>query len=101
MTCQRLALFTALLVSPFALAQNSQDQDPRSRGDDRGRKVVTVAFGTGDAGPVPVIPPLGRDVYYEGLSSIGPAPQVPPFAPVSSRRTASKLVHSWSPDAIW
>src|SRR6185436_2454663 len=41
MTCQRLALFTALLVSPFALAQNSQDQDPRSRGDDRGRKVVT------------------------------------------------------------
>jgi hypothetical protein len=34
-------------------------------------------------GPVPVIPPLGLDVYYEGLSSIGPPPPVPPFAPVS------------------
>ena len=36
-----------------------------------------------DAGPVPVIPPLGLDVYYEGLNSLGPPPQVPPFAPVS------------------
>lgn len=34
-------------------------------------------------GPVPVIPPLGLDVLYEGLNSIGPPPQVPPFAPVS------------------
>jgi hypothetical protein len=34
-------------------------------------------------GPVPVIPPLGLDVYYEGLNSIGPPPPVPPFAPVS------------------
>ena len=36
-----------------------------------------------DAGPVPVIPPLGLDVYYEGLNSLGPPPQLPPFAPVS------------------
>ena len=34
-------------------------------------------------GPVPVIPQLGLDVFYEGLNSIGPPPQVPPFAPVS------------------
>ncbi len=34
-------------------------------------------------GPVEVIPPLGLDVVYEGLNSIGPPPQVPPFAPVS------------------
>jgi plastocyanin len=34
-------------------------------------------------GPVPVIPQLGLDVLYEGLNSIGPPPQVPPFAPVS------------------
>ena len=36
-----------------------------------------------NAGPVPVIPPLGLNVYYEGLNSIGPPPQVPPFAPLS------------------
>ena len=34
-------------------------------------------------GPVPVIPQLGLDVFYEGLNSIGAPPQVPPFAPVS------------------
>jgi plastocyanin len=34
-------------------------------------------------GPVEVIPPLGLDVLYEGLNSIGPPPPVPPFAPVS------------------
>lgn len=34
-------------------------------------------------GPVEVIPQLGLDVVYEGLNSIGPPPQVPPFAPVS------------------
>ena len=34
-------------------------------------------------GPVPVIPPLGLAVFYEGLNSIGPPPPVPPFAPVS------------------
>jgi plastocyanin len=34
-------------------------------------------------GPAEVIPPLGLDVVYEGLNSIGPPPQVPPFAPVS------------------
>ena len=34
-------------------------------------------------GPVPVIPQLGLDVFYEGLNSIGPPPPVPPFAPVS------------------
>ena len=34
-------------------------------------------------GPVEVIPPLGLDVMYEGLNSIGPPLQVPPFAPVS------------------
>jgi hypothetical protein len=34
-------------------------------------------------GPVAVIPPLGLDVLYEGLNSIGPPPQVPPFAPLS------------------
>ena len=32
---------------------------------------------------MPVIPQLGLDVFYEGLNSIGPPPQVPPFAPVS------------------
>jgi plastocyanin len=157
MTLQRFALVAALLVCPFASAQDSQAQDTQQgRGDDRGRKIVTVAFGAGlntaqpgneqnhhvlpnvirvnagdvvnfvvsglhvirvydrgvllsdvkatipdecevnpvppaefpancftDAGPVPVIPPLGLDVYYEGLNSLGPPPQVPPFAPVS------------------
>ena len=34
-------------------------------------------------GPVPVIPQLGLDVFYEGLNSIGPPPPVPPFAPLS------------------
>jgi hypothetical protein len=34
-------------------------------------------------GPVPVIPPLGLAVYYEGLNSIGPPPPAPPFAPLS------------------
>src|SRR5688572_1140185 len=33
--------------------------------------------------PVPVIPPLGLDVYYQGLNSLGPPPPVPPFAPLS------------------
>ncbi|MGH8175678.1 MAG: hypothetical protein ACREV5_05390 [Steroidobacter sp.] len=33
--------------------------------------------------PVPVIPPLGLDVYYEGLNSLGPPPPAPPFAPIS------------------
>jgi hypothetical protein len=157
MTFQRFALVAALLACPFAFAQDNQGQDTQQgRGDDRGRKIVTVAFGAGmntaqpgneqnhhvlpnvirvntgdvvnfvvsglhvirvydrgvllsdvkaqipdecevnptppaefpatcftDAGPVPVIPPLGLDVYYEGLNSLGPPPQVPPFAPVS------------------
>jgi len=35
-------------------------------------------------GPTPpVIPPLGLDVYYEGLNPLGPPPQTPPFAPFS------------------
>jgi plastocyanin len=35
-------------------------------------------------GPTPpVIPPLGLDVYYEGLNALGPPPQTPPFAPFS------------------
>jgi plastocyanin len=33
--------------------------------------------------PVPVIPPLGLDVYYEGLNSLGPPPPAPEFAPLS------------------
>jgi plastocyanin len=149
-----LAASTAvtLLAAPLAIAQNEQD----SNGDrQRGRNIVTVAFGAGlntaqpgnaqnhhilpnvirvqagdvvnfvvsglhvirvydkgvqlkdvkaqipdecevnptppaefpencfTEGPVPVIPPLGLDVLYEGLNSIGPPPPVPPFAPVS------------------
>lgn len=35
------------------------------------------------SGPVPVIPPLGLDVYYEGLNPLGPPPPVPPFASLS------------------
>jgi plastocyanin len=35
-------------------------------------------------GPTPpVIPPLGLEVYYEGLNPLGPPPQTPPFAPFS------------------
>jgi hypothetical protein len=157
MTLKPFALVAALLACPFASAQDHQAQDSQhGRGDDRGRKIVTVAFGagmntaqpgneqnhhvlpnvirvnTGDvvnfvvsglhvirvydrgvrlndvkaqipdecevnptppaqfpancftgAGPVPVIPPLGLDVYYEGLNPLGPPPQLPPFAPVS------------------
>lgn len=155
MNFKGLAIAAALLVSPFALAQNAQRDDNLRENRDQ-RNVVTVAFGAGmntaqpgnelnhhvlpnvirvqagdvvnfvvsglhvirvydrgvrlndvkaqipdecevnptppaefpancftDTGPVPVIPPLGLDVYYEGLNSIGPPPQVPPFAPVS------------------
>jgi len=155
MTFQRFAFVAAaLLACPLAGARDSSDQ--HGRDDNRGPKVVTVAFGAGmntaqpgneqnhhvlpnvirvrtgdvvnfvvsglhvirvydrgvrlddvkaqipdeceanptppaefpancftDTGPVPVIPPLGLDVYYEGLNSIGPPPQVPPFAPLS------------------
>ena len=171
MTFQRLALVAAVLVAPLALAQNSQDQNAQhQRDDERGRKVVTVAFGAGlntaqpgneqnhhvlpnvirvntgdvvnfvvsglhvirvydrgvlvsdvkaqipdecevnptppaefpancftDAGPVPVIPPLGLDVYYEGLNSIGPEPQVPPFAPVSLAQNRVEAVSFLKP----
>jgi hypothetical protein len=167
MTFQRLALVAALLACPFAGAQDTQQQ---ARGDDRGRKVVTVAFGAGlntaqpgneqnhhvlpnvirvntgdvvnfvvsglhvirvydrgvllsdvkaqipdecavnptppaefpancftDAGPVPVIPPLGLDVYYEGLNSLGPPPPVPPFAPVSLAQNRVEAVSFLKP----
>lgn len=50
-----------------------------------------------DAGPVPVIPPLGIDVYYEGLNSIGPPPQVPPFAPVSIAQNRVEAVSFLQP----
>ena len=176
MIFQRFALVAALLVSPLALAQDNQDQhnqgqdSQQNRGDDRSRKVVTVAFGAGmntaqpgneqnhhvlpnvirvntgdvvnfvvsglhvirvydrgvllsdvkalipdecevnptppaefpancftDAGPVPVIPPLGLDVYYEGLNSIGPPPQVPPFAPLSLAQNRVEAVSFLKP----
>lgn len=164
-----LALSTAvtLLASPPGVAQDNQDDhDDRQRG----REVVTVAFGAGmntaqpgneqnhhvlpkviqvqagdvvnfvvsglhvirvydrgvrlndvkgqipdecevnptppaefpancftNAGPVPVIPPLGLDVYYEGLNSIGPPPQVPPFAPVSVAQNRVEAVSFLKP----
>lgn len=147
-----------LLASPLTFAQNStsaQNGDTQRGDQDRGRRIVTVAFGAGlntaqpgnaqnhhvlpnvirvragdvvnfvvsglhvirvydrgvqlkdvkaqipdecevnpvppaefpancfTDGPVPVIPQLGLDVFYQGLNSIGPPPQVPPFAPVS------------------
>ena len=50
-----------------------------------------------NAGPVPVIPPLGLDVYYEGLNSIGPPPQVPPFAPVSVAQNRVEAVSFLKP----
>jgi hypothetical protein len=50
-----------------------------------------------DAGPVPVIPPLGLEVYYEGLNSIGPPPQVPPFAPVSLAQNRVEAVSFLKP----
>jgi plastocyanin len=50
-----------------------------------------------NAGPVPVIPPLGLDVYYEGLNSIGPPPQVPPFAPVSVAQNRVEAVSFLQP----
>lgn len=50
-----------------------------------------------DTGPVPVIPPLGLDVYYEGLNSIGPPPQVPPFAPVSIAQNRVEAVSFLQP----
>jgi plastocyanin len=157
-----------LLASPLAFAQSEQDSQ---RGDaDRGRNIVTVAFGAGmntaqpgneqnhhilpkvirvragdvvnfvvsglhvirvydngvqlkdvkaqipdecevnptppaefpdncftDAGPVPVIPPLGLDVLYQGLNSIGPPPQVPPFAPVSLAQNRVEAVSFLKP----
>ncbi|HEY7638790.1 MAG TPA: hypothetical protein VH814_03615 [Steroidobacteraceae bacterium] len=49
------------------------------------------------AGPVPVIPPLGLDVYYEGLNSIGPPPQVPPFAPLSVAQNRVEAVSFLKP----
>ena len=150
-----LSIAVTLLASPLAGAQNEQDQESQRGDQDRGRNIVTVAFGAGlntaqpgneqnhhilpniirvragdvvnfvvsglhvirvydkgvqlrdvkaqipdecevnptppaefpescfTQGPVAVIPPLGLDVLYEGLNSIGPPPQVPPFAPVS------------------
>lgn len=50
-----------------------------------------------DAGPVPVIPPLGLDVYYQGLNSIGPPPQLPPFAPVSIAQNRVEAVSFLKP----
>ena len=176
MIFQRIALVVTLLVSPLALAQDNQEQHNQSqdsqknRGDDRGRNVVTVAFGAGmntaqpgneqnhhilpnvirvqagdvvnfvvsglhvirvydngvqlkdvkaqipdecevnptppaefpancftDAGPVPVIPPLGLDVLYQGLNSIGPPPQVPPFAPLSLAQNRVEAVSFLKP----
>ena len=48
-------------------------------------------------GPVAVIPPLGLDVLYEGLNSIGPPPQVPPFAPVSLAQNRVEAVSFLKP----
>jgi len=48
-------------------------------------------------GPVPVIPQLGLDVLYEGLNSIGPPPQVPPFAPVSLAQNRVEAVSFLQP----
>jgi hypothetical protein len=48
-------------------------------------------------GPVAVIPPLGLDVLYEGLNSIGPPPQVPPFAPVSLAQNRVEAVSFLQP----
>jgi hypothetical protein len=50
-----------------------------------------------NAGPVPVIPPLGLDVYYERLNSIGPAPQVPPFASLSLAQNRVEAVSFLQP----
>ncbi|HKR34992.1 MAG TPA: hypothetical protein VJT10_09130 [Steroidobacteraceae bacterium] len=50
-----------------------------------------------NAGPVPVIPPLGLKVYYEGLNSIGPPPQVPPFAPLSLAQNRVEAVSFLKP----
>ena len=164
-----LALSTAatLLVAPLAGAQN--EQADRNGDRQRGRNIVTVAFGaglntaqpgneqnhhilpnvirvrTGDVvnfvvsglhvirvydkavelrdvkaqipdecevnptppaefpancfttGPVAVIPPLGLDVLYEGLNSIGPPPQVPPFAPLSLAQNRVEAVSFLKP----
>lgn len=163
-----LALSVTLLASPLASAQDEQDSQ-RGNGD-RGRNVVTVAFGAGmntaqpgneqnhhilpnvirvqagdvvnfvvsglhvirvydngvqlkdvkaqipdecevnptppaefpdncftDAGPVPVIPPLGLAVLYQGLNSIGPPPQVPPFAPLSLAQNRVEAVSFLKP----
>jgi hypothetical protein len=156
MILRTLAIAVALLAAPLAGAQDDAQNEAHDRRDrERGRKIVTVAFGAGlntaqpgnaqnhhvlpgvirvnagdvvnfvvaglhvirvydrgvrlsdvqaqipdecevnpappaefpancfTDGPVPVIPPLGLDVLYEGLNSIGPPPPVPPFAPVS------------------
>jgi plastocyanin len=50
-----------------------------------------------ETGPVPVIPPLGLAVYYEGLNSIGPPPQLPPFAPVSVAQNRVEAVSFLKP----
>jgi plastocyanin len=48
-------------------------------------------------GPVAVIPPLGLDVLYEGLNSIGAPPQVPPFAPLSLAQNRVEVVSFLNP----
>lgn len=48
-------------------------------------------------GPVPVIPQLGLDVFYEGLNSIGPPPPVPPFAPLSLAQNRVEAVAFLNP----
>jgi plastocyanin len=157
-----------LLASPLAFAQDEQDSQ-RGSNADRGRNIVTVAFGAGmntaqpgneqnhhilpnvirvragdvvnfvvsglhvirvydngvqlkdvkaqipdecevnptppaefpdncfTDGPVPVIPPLGLDVLYQGLNSIGPPPQVPPFAPLSLAQNRVEAVSFLKP----
>jgi plastocyanin len=164
-----LSIAVTLLASPLAGAQNEQGQDSQRGDRDRGRSIVTVAFGAGlntaqpgneqnhhilpnvirvragdvvsfvvsglhvirvydkgvqlrdvkaqipdecevnptppaefpancfTQGPVAVIPPLGLDVLYEGLNSIGPPPQVPPFAPLSLAQNRVEAVSFLSP----
>lgn len=160
------SMVLTLLAAPLAVAQDDRDDH---RDEQRGRKIVTIAFGaglntaqpgnaenhhilpnvikvhTGDVvnfvvgglhvirvyergvrlsdvkdaipdecevnpvppatfpancftqTPVPVIPPLDLDVYYEGLNSLGPPPPVPPFAPVSIAQNRVETVAFLNP----
>ena len=83
-----LSIAVTLLASPLAGAQNEQGQDSQRGDRDRGRSIVTVAFGAGLNTAQP-----GNEQNHH----IGPPPQVPPFAPVSLAQNRVEAVSFLKP----